>query len=63
MTKHFFAKPLTGVLFKKFRDIIIGINNAGDTPKYKAAYQKATHDRLVAKELIVANKVNQAREQ
>lgn len=37
MIANFFTKFLAGALFKKFIDIILGINN-GDTPKYKAAY-------------------------
>jgi hypothetical protein len=50
-----FTKPLAGALFKKFRNIIQGIND-GDMPKYRRAYNEATASRR-AEEPAITNKI------
>ena len=57
MIGDYFTKPLAGSLFKKFRNLILGIND-GDMIKYKNAYNKSTADRL-AKERDIVNKKGQ----
>ena len=54
MIGDYFTKPLAGSLFKKFRNIILGINDA-DMPKYRTIYHKAMADRK-AKELAILNR-------
>ena len=55
MTLDYFTKPLAGALFKKFRDIISGIND-GDIPIYQ--YVKAIADQK-SLELAITQKVYQ----
>ena len=57
MCGDYFTKPLAGALFKKFRDIILGIND-GNTPIYWAAYDKATAD-CKSLELAITQKADQ----
>lgn len=52
----FFTKPLAGVLFKRFRNFIQGIDQ-DDMPKYKRAFDTSTADQL-AQEVAITNKVN-----
>ena len=54
MIGDYFTKPLAGALFKKFRNIILGVNE-GDMPKYRKAYLKSTEYRK-KKELAIADK-------
>ena len=57
ITSDCFTKPLAGALFKKFRDVILGINDR-DIPIYRAAYTKAIADQA-ALELAITQKVDQ----
>ena len=58
ITADYFAKPLAGALFKKFRDVILSIND-GDIPIYQNANPKAIADRE-ALELAIPQKVDQS---
>ena len=58
MIADFFTKSLCGSLFKKFRNIILGIND-GDMGKYRRTYDASTAARR-ARLLAIANRVKQA---
>ena len=58
MIGDYFTKPLAGLLFKKFRNIIMG-NVDGDMPKYRNSNKKSCEARQI-RELAITKKSKQA---